>query len=232
MKKNIAFSVLLFLSLTGSLKGLAQTPVIDAKTICNPLNLSYRFCLDTPSRREAADPAMVTYKGEYYLFASKSGGYFHSTNLINWDLITTTDLPLEDYAPTVMVMNDTLYFMASRNAPLTIYKSGSPKSGKWQVANASFPIGMIDPDLFVDEDGRLFFYYGCSNVNPIYGVELDKTTLNPIGNPVALFNSKRNIYGWERKGDYNNLAESPWIEGAWMTKNNGRYYLQYAGPGT
>ena len=40
-------------------------------TICNPLNLSYRFCLDTPSRREAADPTMIVFKGEYYLFVSK-----------------------------------------------------------------------------------------------------------------------------------------------------------------
>ena len=202
-------------------------------TICNPMNLSYRFCLDTPSRREAADPAMVVYKGEYYLFASKSGGYFHSTDLIHWDLITTSDLPVEDYAPTTVVMNDTLYFMASKNAPpLTIYKTADPKSGKWQIANAAFPIGMTDPDLFVDDDGRLFFYYGCSNVNPIYGVELDAKTLNPIGKPVALFNSKKEVYGWERKGDYNNQGENPWIEGAWMTKHNGRYYLQYSGPGT
>lgn len=201
-------------------------------TICNPMNLSYRFCLDTPSRREAADPTMVTYKGEYYLFASKSGGYFHSTDLMNWDLITTNDLPLEDYAPAAVVMNDTLYFMASHNAPLTIYKTANPKSGKWQIANAAFPIGMTDPDLFVDDDGRLFLYYGCSNVNPIYGVELDAKTLNPIGKPVSLFNSNKEMYGWERKGDYNNAGENPWIEGAWMTKRNGQYYLQYSGPGT
>lgn len=201
-------------------------------TICNPLNLSYRFCLDTPSRREAADPTMVVYKNEYYLFASKSGGYFHSTDLVHWDLIPTKDLPLEDYAPAAMVMRDTLYFMASANTPVTIYKTTDPKSGKWQVANSAFPIGMIDPDLFPDDDGRLFFYYGCSNVNPIYGVELDPQTLNPLGPPTALFNSKRNIQGWERKGDYNNLGENPWIEGAWMTKHNSRYYLQYAGPGT
>lgn len=201
-------------------------------TICNPMNLSYRFCLDTPSRREAADPTMVVYKGEYYLFASKSGGYFHSTDLIHWDLITTNDLPLEDYAPAAVVMNDTLYFMASAGAPLKIYKTANPKSGKWQVANASFPIGMIDPDLFVDDDGRLFFYYGCSNVNPIYAVELDTKTLNPIGKPIALFNSNKKIYGWERSGDYNNLGDNPWIEGSWMTKHNGKYYLQYAGPGT
>jgi xylan 1,4-beta-xylosidase len=202
-------------------------------TICNPINLSYRFCLDTLSRREAADPTMVVYKGEYYLFASKSGGYFHSTDLIHWDLITTKDLPLEDYAPTAVVMNDALYFMASKNAPpLTIYKTANPKSGKWQIANAAFPIGMTDPDLFVDDNGRLFFYYGCSNINPIYGVELDAKTLNPIEKPVALFNSKKEIYGWERKGDYNNEGENPWIEGAWMTKRNGKYYLQYSGPGT
>ena len=46
-------------------------------TICNPVNLSYRYMLDAPSRREAADPNMLVFKGEYYLFASKSGGYFH-----------------------------------------------------------------------------------------------------------------------------------------------------------
>jgi hypothetical protein len=188
--------------------------------------------LDTPSRREAADPTMVAYKGAYYLFASKSGGYFHSKDLIQWDLITTNDLPLEDYAPTAVVMNDTLYFIASAGAPLKIYKTADPRSGKWQIANSSFPIGMIDPDLFVDGDGRLFFYYGCSNINPIYGVELDTKTLNPIGKPVALFNSNKKTYGWERKGDYNNLPENPWIEGSWMTKHNGKYYLQYAGPGT
>ena len=202
------------------------------KTICNPVNLSYRFCLDTPSRREAADPTMVVYKGEYYLFASKSGGYFHSTDLISWDLITTNDLPIEDYAPAAVVMNDTLYFMASHAAPVSIYKTADPKSGRWQVANASFPIGMIDPDLFVDDDGRLFFYYGCSNVNPIYGVELDTKTLNPVGTPLILFNSHKEKYGWERFGDYNELPDNPWIEGAWMTKHKGKYYLQYAIPGT
>jgi len=219
--------LLLLTSLAISMASYAQST-----TICNPMNLSYRFCLDTPSRREAADPTMVVYKGEYYLFASKSGGYFHSTDLMRWDLITTNDLPIEDYAPTAVVMKDTLYFMASHSAPVTIYKTTNPKSGKWQVANAAFPIGMIDPDLFVDTDGRLFFYYGCSNINPIYGVELDTKTLNPIGKPLVLFNSNKEKYGWERSGDYNEMPDNPWIEGAWMTKRNGKYYLQYAIPGT
>jgi len=214
-----------------------QTGVVNKmnamqNTICNPLNLSYRFCLDNPSRREAADPTMITFKGEYYLFASKSGGYWHSTDLVHWDLITSTDLPFEEYAPAAVVIKDEIYFIASGNAPRTIYKTADPKSGKWEVANAAFPIGMTDPDLFYDEDGRLYFYYGCSNVKPIYGVELDLKTLNPIGKPVECFNSNKSSFGWEVPGDYNNDSANPWTEGSWMTKHNGKYYLQYATPGT
>jgi xylan 1,4-beta-xylosidase len=210
----------------------AQDMAKQGVTICNPVNLSYRFCLDSPSRREAADPTIVVYKNEYYLFASKSGGYFHSTDLVSWDLITSKDLPLEDYAPTAVVIRDSLFFMASGPAPVKIYKTADPKSGKWQLANAAFPIGMIDPDLFLDDDGRLFFYYGCSNINPLYAVELDPYTFRPLGKPVALLNSDKAKNGWERKGEYNETAERPWIEGSWMNKYKGRYYLQYAGPGT
>jgi hypothetical protein len=219
------------MSLTVGFASFAQNNE-NQTTICNPVNLSYRFCLDAPSRREAADPTMVTFKNEYYLFASKSGGYFHSTDLIHWDLITTKDLPLEDYAPTVVEMRDTLYFMASKSAPITIYKTANPKSGKWQIANSSFPIGMTDPDLFVDDDGRMYFYYGCSDINPLYAIELDTKMLNPIGKPVEVFNSDKNNLGWERPGDYNNKDVRPWIEGSWMTKHDGKYYLQYACPGT
>jgi len=230
LKKLFVFSCLTYtLAVYSQLTGVN---IQKQTTICNPVNLSYRFCLDAPSRREAADPTMVKFKNEYYLFASKSGGYFHSTDLINWDLITSKDLPLEDYAPTVVEMNDTLYFMASGGAPVTIYKTANPKSGNWQIANSSFPIGMIDPDLFVDDDGRLYFYYGCSNMNPLYAVELDTKTLNPIGKPVEVFNSDKKNFGWERPGDYNNKDVRPWIEGSWMTKHDGIYYLQYAGPGT
>ena len=235
MKSRLPKLLAIFILLTLTITAYSQNKSISnhkQTTICNPMNLSYRFCLDTPSRREAADPTMIQFKGEYYLFASKSGGYFHSTDLIHWDLIPTSDLPLEDYAPAAVVMKDTLYFMASASAPLKIYKTADPKSGRWNVANANFTIGMIDPDLFVDDDGRLYFYYGCSNVNPIYGVELDQKTLNPMGKSTELFNSHKKDYGWERSGDYNEKGENPWIEGSWMTKHNGKYYLQYAAPGT
>ncbi|WP_439695534.1 family 43 glycosylhydrolase [Mucilaginibacter sp. AW1-7] len=202
-------------------------------TICNPLDLDYRFCLDTPSRREAADPAVIVFKGEYYLFASKSGGYWHSPDLKQWKLIKTNDLPLEDYAPTAVVIGDTVLFMASTGKDGgKIYKTGNPQSGKWTVANPAFPISLVDPDLFLDDDNRLYLYYGCSNINPIFVVELDMKTLMPKAPAVSLINSDRSVNGWERSGEHNELPTRPWIEGAWMTKVKGKYYLQYACPET
>lgn len=219
------------LLIAGLQPALAQQKQV---TICNPLNLNYRFCLDAPSRREAADPVIVTFKDEYYLFASKSGGYWHSTNLADWDFITSSDLPFEDYAPAAVVMDDAIYFVASTQAAPSskIFKSAEPKSGKWQVVNEAFPIPLTDPDLFLDDNGKLYMYYGCSNINPIYAVELDRKTLNPIGQPVACLNENTAQNGWERPGDTNKSKEKPWTEGAWMTKFKGKYYLQYATPGT
>ncbi len=91
---------------------------------------------------------------------------------------------------------------------------------------------MSDPDLFLDDDGRLYFYYGTSNQTPIYGVELNPKTFDLIGEPVACLNSDKDNFGWERTGDYNTKEQRPYLEGAWMTKHDGKYYLQYAVPGT
>ena len=67
-------------------------------TYCNPLDLDYRFQLDEPTRREAADPAVVYFDHEYWLFASKSGGYWHSPDFSHWVFVAGTNLPIEDYA--------------------------------------------------------------------------------------------------------------------------------------
>jgi beta-xylosidase len=158
MKKLIPLILLIFAAVSVKTFGQSNTMAnpIRQTTFCNPLNLDYRFCLDNPSRREAADPTLVVFRDEYYLFASKSGGYWHSTDLIQWDLITSRDLPLEDYAPTALIMHDTLYFMASADKPV-IYKTADPKSGKWARVR-EFPFGVTDPCLFLDDDGRLFLY--------------------------------------------------------------------------
>jgi hypothetical protein len=40
--------------------------------------------LDNPVRREAADPAIVLFDDEYWLFVSKSGGSRHSSDFQSW----------------------------------------------------------------------------------------------------------------------------------------------------
>lgn len=228
MKITIRHSNLLILLILLSLKISAQkNPEQDI--FCNPLNLNYRYQLDLPSRREAADPSLVLFKDTYYLFASKSGGYWVSDNLMKWSFVTTTDLPVEDYAPTALVMNNAMYLMALDRR---IYKSNDPMTGHWKVVKDSFDMYAGDPCLFLDDDGRLYLYHGVTNSKPIRGIELDKLSFNPIGEEKNLIIGNPKIYGWERTGNYNTETKKPFLEGAWMTKHNGRYYLQYATPGT
>ena len=50
--------------------------------------------------------------------------------------------------------------------------------------------------------------------------------------PDSLLFLRPDIHGWERFGENHTSDIKPFIEGAWMTKHNGKYYLQYAAPGT
>jgi len=229
---NIKFFYPAILLMAFVLVSCHQEPVF--KTICNPVNFGYCFQNDEPSRRESADPSMVLFKNEFYLFASKVDGYMHSTDLVTWNRITTADLPVDDYAPTAVVIDDEIYFMASGRSSRRIYKTADPQSGKWELFNGEFPFTSTDPMFFLDDDGRVYFYWGCSDRDPIMAVELDRNNrLNPKGEPVVCLSENREVYGWEVVGDYNEMLEvSPWIEGAWMNKYNGKYYLQYSGPGT
>lgn len=200
---------------------------------CNPLNISYRFCLEEPSRREAADPVVINYMDKYFLFASKLGGYWYSDNLTDWNFVKTDDIPIEDYAPTVIVIDSTIYFMASSHSPNTIYKSINPFEGKWKALEKKLPIAVWDPAFFLDDDKRLYLYWGCSDSKPLYGVELDyNNDFSLKSEPCELLKANPGEHGWEVPGDYNNIDKSPWIEGVWLTKHNNKYYLEYSAPGT
>ena len=180
------FSVLLMIlvTLSGCQTRVQTNKSEEAVTFCNPVNLSYRFTLDKPSRREAADPTIVWYKDRYFLFASKSGGYWHSPDLTGWSFIATDQIPVEEYAPTAVVLNDTIYFMGSSTEKSTIYKSTDPLNGVWQIAVEELEIPVWDPAFLLDDDNRLYLYWGCSNEKPLYGVEVDyKNKFAFIGEP-------------------------------------------------
>jgi hypothetical protein len=189
---------------------------------------------DEPSRREAADPTVTWFRDRYYLFASKSGGYWHSQDLTNWTFVPTNQFPTEEYAPTTVVINDTIYLVASSSEIRGVFKSGNPLAGEWSVAIDKLEQPVWDPAFLLDDDQRLYLYWGCSNEKPTYGVEIDyKNNFAFIGKPTELIRANTAEHGWEVPGDYNTRVDGkPWIEGSWVTKHNGKYYLQYAGPGT
>ena len=205
-----------------------ENPVF--RTISNPLNLNYRFCLDDVSRRDAANPCIVQFEDGYYLFLFGSGGYYYSSDLIEWKLIDDTNLPTESFAPTVVEMQGELYYTASY-ATDTIYKTDNPKSGVWEAVACNFPPGMLEPMLFYDE-GRLYLYAGAGNSVSLTGVEVDPRTFQLLGEPSPLIRSRQRDNGWETPGDHHDWMDAtPWLEGMWMNKRGGKYYLQYASPG-
>ena len=226
-------AVVLLLSGPATVPAASQS--VRPQTFCNPLDLPYRFQLDTPSRREAADPTLVSFHNEFWLFASKSGGYWHSRDLSHWEFLKPTGLPLEDYAPTVDVLDGQMIFTAFGTP--AIYSTADPAKGVW-TKEADLK-GYPDPDLFVDDDGRVYLYFGCSNNGGIQVVELDPHhQFRVIGAPLTCLSADFAHHGWEVAGEENrgNPAGSdqlaPWLEGAWMTKHDGTYYLQYSAPGT
>ena len=208
---------------------IAQSP----KTFCNPVNLNYRFMKIDGGEgiREVADPVVVSFKDKYYLFASKSSGYWYSEDFTDWKHVFITDsvLPIEDYAPGLFIHKDHLYYVGSTHGKGMLYRSAAPETGEWEPVKEIW--SYWDPAFYVEGD-NLYMYYGCSPVDPIYAQVLDLNTLEARTEVITCFNSNKEEYGWERTGEHNELPRRPYIEGAWMTAHQGKYYLQYAAPGT
>jgi hypothetical protein len=166
-------------------------------------------------------------------------GFFYSGDLASWEYKETPELPVYDYAPDVCIVDDFLYVCASSRTTCAFYRTKDPLTRPFEKIETD--LVFWDPNLFQDEDGRLYLYWGCSDREPIWGVELDKNTMRPIGKKTALIEGDPDSHGWERCAENNDLrlqvkhpyfTGGPFIEGAWMTKRHGTYYLQYAAPGT
>ena len=200
-------------------------------TFCNPINVGYRY-QEGYHARSAADSALVLFRGDYYLFASRCSGYWWSSDLADWQFvyISRDIIPhIEDWAPAACVVDDTLYLTHCGGH---LYRSTDPKAGLWDYVGC--PYNWYDPALFVDDDGRAYCYHGCSPVNPLYAMELDPAhDFALLGEPVPCFQSDPAHRGFEVRGDaHTRYEEGSWLEGAWVLKHEGRYYLQYSVPGT
>jgi xylan 1,4-beta-xylosidase len=276
--RNKMYRLTLLFLLLFSINIIAQTDTIVGKTewfdpnkpvttYCNPINIGYNYTTENHngisiSRRSSADPVIINYKGEYYLFATNQAGFFWSKDLSDWNFVYGSfqrqAADDDQCAPAAWVVNDTLFYVGStwkKDHP--IWKTADPKSGRWlrHVDKAMLPTW--DPAIFQDDDKKVYMYYGSSGKLPLVGVEVDYDTWLPKGNqadyaqlyaatepeeiqrPYGAIKEVVGLdptnHGWERFGPNNDMEPAPWgnfIEGAWMTKHNGKYYMQYGAPAT
>lgn len=245
---------------------------------CNPVNINYRYQFNknpmdgkVDINREAADPSMILFQGKYYIFASMTLDVLVSKDMVHWENRRLPDtLPLYGYAPDARVCGDYIYFSANENGEVcSFYRTKDILKGPYEKVEGAFVFS--DPSLFMDDNGKIFLYWGLSCKEPIYGVELDSMLMQPKGEKIGLIWGEPEEKGFERIGEDNitlpcsdnelmkryqaalNAAEitdkniisremaemikdmlrdAPYIEGAWMNKFHGKYYLQYAAPGT
>lgn len=234
----LSFLLFLFVS-------TASNTIAQQKTYCNPINIDYGFCpipnfVEQGKHRATADPVITVFKGNYYLFSTNQWGYWWSADMLHWNFVPRKFLKPwhkvydELCAPATLVLGDTLLVIGStheKNFPL--WMSIHPQKDEWKEAVDSFQAGAWDPGFFVDDDKRVYLYWGSSNFYPLYGQEIDRQTLQPIGEKKELIRLHDEVHGWERFGEHNdNTFLKPFMEGAWVNKYNRKYYLQYGAPGT
>lgn len=215
------------------------------KIYCNPLEIAYKYqhpLFGKYAYKEAADPTIILFKGKYYLFTSKCGGFYYSNDLIKWEFFEDRNLEIHGYAPDVNKYNDYLYFCASAyTKKCKILRTKNPFDG-FEVV--SVPFTFWDPHLYF-EDKKAYLYWGCSSKEPIYGIEMNADTMMPVGNKVGIVSADKENHGIDNKDIYSDQKISLWqkyinlfvgsgafIEGAFINKINHKYYFQYATPGT
>ena len=189
------------------------------------------------------DPSVIRVGTDYYATAT-TGDWaphfqiLHSQDLVNWQVVgavfnqTPTWAKGDFWAPEITADNGRffVYYTARRN-------DGAGKKGTLCVAaavadNPAGPytdkgalicqeIGSLDPDFIRDENGRPFLIWkedGNDRQQPtwLYAQKLDESGTKLLGKPQKLF---RNTEAWEKHV----------IEGAYVLRRDGYFYLFYSG---
>ncbi|HEY1114541.1 MAG TPA: family 43 glycosylhydrolase [Chitinophagaceae bacterium] len=216
-----------------------RAQITQMSSYCNPLNLDYTYMIynahNNISYRSGADPAVVSFRGEYYMFVTRSMGYWHSTDLHHWSFITPEKWYFQgSNAPAAFNYKDSvLYVAGDPSGSMSVLYTDNPKKGDWKATPAIL-WDLQDPALFIDDNDSAYIYWGSSNVFPIRAKTLDRhKRFRPSDSTYKLFNLNGKEHGWERFGEnHSDTVLGGYMEGPWMTKHNGKYYLQYAAPGT
>ena len=260
MSRSLAASFVVFFGFVASSSAADSPKRTYANPVDVDYRYNFEQINEKISYRTGADPVIVRHKDAYYLFMTLADGYWRSTNLLDWSFVTPSRWPLTSVvAPAAISDGDRLVLMPSMTRPDPVLVSRDPARGQLDFLTRrmpelpypegvnrprpgepeTFPPGPWDPGLFKDDDGRWYLYWGSSHTFPLYGIEIDlrevdsQQRIRYIGQPRELIRLHPKQHGWERFGpDHAGEDQPTYMEGAWMTKHGGRYYLQYGAPGT
>lgn len=231
--------IVLFFSIAVVAHAIRKPLFAQQETYCNPINIDYTYMIYNAhkdlSYRSGADPATVKFKDAYYMFVTRSMGYWHSVDLTEWNFITPKKWYFQgSNAPGAFNYKDSVLYVAGNpSGSMSVLYSTEPQNGQWD-ATPSILHQLQDPALFIDDTGQGYMYWGSSNKFPIRAKKLDRSKrFRPSEEIHELFNLEPQKHGWERFGEnHSDTILGGYIEGPWMTKYRNKYYLQYAAPGT
>ena len=188
-----------------------------------------------------ADPDVAIYNNRYYVFPTSSRPYaeqtyldaFSSTDLVNWtkhpNVLTTANVTWARYAvwaPAPIARNGKyyLYFAANdiqsnaelggigvavADRPEGPYRDAIGRPLIAQFVNGAQP---IDQDVFIDDDGQAYIYYGGWGHANVAKLNSDMTTLGTFPDGST----------------FKEITPSGYVEGPQMFKKNGKYYLMWS----
>ncbi|MGN6493623.1 MAG: glycoside hydrolase family 43 protein [Agriterribacter sp.] len=188
-----------------------------------------------------ADPTIFSHNGKFYLygtdgFTTDSGFHTYvSGDLYNWKLLPKRALTKGEsfgtkgfWAPQVLQYHHKCYMAYTANENIAIAESKSPSGPFTQklLKQLEAPVKQIDPFVFKDEDGRVYFYHvRLQEGNRIFGAEME-TDLSAIktGTLRECISAVTHPQQWE------NTQSVKWTvtEGPTVFKKGGTYYMLYS----
>ncbi|MBE6608930.1 MAG: DUF1080 domain-containing protein [Ruminococcaceae bacterium] len=225
MLKKIVAAILLAAIMIPVLAGCKETE--DPEVIGPVFNLtdeelevfSNPITLDNVSAGGTGDPFIMRYDGVYYLYPSTSAREpyvrcWSSKDLVNWNYegyVASHKLLDNAYAPEVTYFNGKFYMYSATpdGATHRCLVSTSP-TGPFKFANDEGQGRKIDGHVFIDNDGKWYFYSASGDGIKVY----------PMQSPEWIGN--------DSIGDLAQITGA-WTEGPMVVYHDGYYYLTATG---
>ena len=191
-----------------------QFVAAQQKTYCNPVNIDYGY---TPipnfgewgHHRATADPVIVNYKGDYYLFSTNQWGYWWSHDMLHWTFISRRFLRPWNAG------YDELCAPGYRNHwryddcfwlnlhfqfyDMDEYQSQSKMNGSLWWTHLKLADGTLI-FLRMMMESCICIMAAATGIR-IYGVEMNRKTMQPIGTRKEMYFLEDWRYGWQRFGE-------------------------------